>query len=146
MKFSEIEREKWKELSPYLDTVLLPLSGLTGREEPWEATEALERLRDALDPLERAYKGRVVTYPALHYAVSNEALVEVADELCDRLFASGFQYCIVVTGDEEVAALPFERPSAVIGPGGEEPYELRARNVVATLWHGTQPLASDQPE
>lgn len=136
MKFSEIEREQWKELAPYLDTVLLPVSGLTGGEEPWEAVSALERLRDALDPLETAYRGRVVTYPALHYVNSDDELVKWTDELCDRLFAVGFQFCIVVTGDEKVAGLRFERPSAVIGPAGDELYAQQAKRMVESLWHG----------
>ncbi|WJH37540.1 YpiF family protein [Paenibacillus sp. CC-CFT747] len=67
VKFSEIREEQWKDLQPYLDTCLLPITGLTGTESPWMTTEALEMLRDIMDLVENPYKGRLVTYPALHY-------------------------------------------------------------------------------
>ncbi|HZG78398.1 MAG TPA: DUF2487 family protein [Paenibacillus sp.] len=142
MKFSEIERDRWEELRPYLDTALLPLSGLTGAESPSDATAALERLRDALDPLEQAYRGRVVTYPALHYAANDEALAALADELCARLKASGFRYCVVVTGDPRLHALRVPNASAVLGPRPEnadapsELYRSLAKRTIEALWRG----------
>jgi len=142
MKFSDIERDRWDELKPYLDTALLPVSGLTGQEAPHEATAALERLRDALDPLESAYKGRVVTYPALHYAADDESLAALADELCVRLRESGFAYCVVVTGDPRLHALRVANASAVLGPepaNGDAPSELyrsRAKRTIEALWSG----------
>ncbi|MCI3920305.1 YpiF family protein [Paenibacillus sp. TRM 82003] len=141
MKFSEIEREAWPELAVYLDTALLPLSGLTGRESPWEATEALERLRDALDPLETMYKGRVVTYPAVHYAENDEALEALADKLCVRLRESGFRFVLVVTGAERLLARTFACASATLGPEAPNPdvptetYRSRAKRTIEALWH-----------
>jgi len=142
MKFSEIEQERWEELRPYVDTVLLPLSGLTGTETPFEATAALERLRDALDPLEHTYRGRVVTYPALHYASGDEALEALADELCARFKASGFRYCVVVTGDPRLHELRVPNASAVLGPrpeANDAPSELfrsRAKRTIEEMWRG----------
>ena len=142
MKFSDIEKDSWEELRPYLDTVLLPLSGLTGSEAPHEATEALERLRDALEPLETAYRGRVVTYPALHYAEDPAALADLADKLCSRLRAAGFRFCVVVTGKPELLALKIPNASAVIGPDAPDPgaprelYRSKAARIIETLWHG----------
>jgi 23S rRNA (pseudouridine1915-N3)-methyltransferase len=141
MKFSDIERESWPELQPYVDTVLLPLSGLTGRELPWEATEALERLRDALDPLETAYKGRVVTYPAIHYAASDEALTALTDKLCERLYEIGFAYCVVVGGAERLLQLPLKKASALLVPK-EAPapaekrivYHKQVKETIEALW------------
>jgi hypothetical protein len=142
MKFSEIEQDRWQELRPYVDTALLPLSGLAGTETPFEATAALERLRDALDPLEQSYRGRVVTYPALHYAASDESLASLADELCARLKASGFRYCVVVTGDPRLHSLRVPNASAVLGPRPEsndapsELYRSLAKRTIEELWHG----------
>ena len=67
MKFSDIDKEQWPELKPYLDTVLLPVTGLSGDEQPWEATRGLEKLRDLIDAVEIPFHGRVVIYPAYHY-------------------------------------------------------------------------------
>ncbi|WP_309118638.1 DUF2487 family protein [Paenibacillus sp.] len=142
MKFSEIERERWAELQPYLDTALLPLSGLTGKESPHEATAALERLRDALDPIEQAYRGRVVTYPALHYAADDESLAALADELCERLKRSGFRYCVVVTGESRLRSLTVRNASAVLGPEPEsqeapsELYRSFAKRTIEGMWSG----------
>lgn len=140
MKFSEIERERWDELKPYIDTVLLPVSGLTGAEQPWEATQALELLRDALDPLEQLYKGRVVTYPAIHYGESDEQLERLVSEMCARLAASGFRYCVVVSGNERFASFHPKEASLVIVPAAGEgadfgsDYKARIRKAIESLW------------
>lgn len=142
MKFSDIEKDQWPQLRPYLDTALLPLSGLTGGEAPHEATEALERLRDALDPLENAFRGRVVTYPALHYAENDESLAALADKLCERLLAAGFRYCVVVAGNPRLLSLSIPNASALLGPEPPNPeapseiYRSKARRVVEQLWRG----------
>ncbi|WP_274364614.1 DUF2487 family protein [Paenibacillus thermotolerans] len=142
MKFSDIDRERWDELKPYLDTVLLPVSGLTGAESPWEATVMLEKLRDALDPLEQLYKGRVVTYPAVHYAESDERLERLVGEMCGRLTAGGFRYCVVVSGNERLAAFRPKEASLVVVPEAGEAaeeganYRARIRKAVESLWFG----------
>jgi len=146
MKFSEIEKDSWEELRPYLDTALLPLSGLTGGEAPHEATEALERLRDALEPLETAYRGRVVTYPALHYAEDRDALARLADKLCARLRAAGFAHVVVVAGSPALLDLDIPNASAVIGPDPPNPnvpselYRSKASRIIEALWHGPSEL------
>jgi 23S rRNA (pseudouridine1915-N3)-methyltransferase len=149
MKFSDIEREGWPELQPYIDTVLLPLSGLSGRESPWETTAALEQLRDALDPIEAAYKGRVVTYPAVHYAEDDEALAALADKLCSRLSESGFTYCVLVTAQERLLRLSVANASALIGPeettdpaAKRSAYRHRAKEIIESLW--SQPRHASQ--
>lgn len=96
MKFNDIEQDKWEQLKPYLDTCLLPLTGLTGYESPSEATKRLEELRDALDCLERPFHGRLVTYPAMHYT-ADENSARSANELARRLKENGFKYVIVLT-------------------------------------------------
>jgi 23S rRNA (pseudouridine1915-N3)-methyltransferase len=96
MKFSDISKEEWDGLQPYLDTCLLPVTGLTGNEQPWQATEALEKLRDALELIEIPYKGRLVTYPALHYIQGTDIAVQI-NSLSLRLKEAGFVYVIVLT-------------------------------------------------
>ncbi|OAB32596.1 hypothetical protein PMSD_16590 [Paenibacillus macquariensis subsp. defensor] len=97
MKFSEISQASWSELQPYLDTCVIPFTGLTGLESPVEATASLERLRDFMDLVEIRYKGRIVTYPAFHYA--NQQITKSLNELCLRVKESGFKYAIIMTAD-----------------------------------------------
>jgi hypothetical protein len=104
MKFSDIKGEEWDELKPYLDTCLLPVTGLTGTEQPWEATLELAKLKDALDALEIPYKGRVVTYPAMHYLFPGREASDV-DQACQQLRDAGFRYVVVVTANGDVAEL-----------------------------------------
>ncbi|WP_178022652.1 DUF2487 family protein [uncultured Paenibacillus sp.] len=99
MKFSEIEASSWEELRPYLDTCLIPVTGLTGLERPYEVTEKLERLRDVLDWVEMPFKGRVVTYPSFQY--QTEGMPRAINDLCRNVKASGFAYAIVVSADFE---------------------------------------------
>jgi 23S rRNA (pseudouridine1915-N3)-methyltransferase len=96
MKFSDISKEEWTGLQPYLDTCLIPVTGLQGTEQPWEATVALEKLRDALEIIEIPYKGRVITYPALHYVKGTNIEHQIA-ELCSQLKATGFAYVIILS-------------------------------------------------
>ncbi|MFD0694809.1 DUF2487 family protein [Paenibacillus sp. GCM10027628] len=96
MKFSEIEQDQWPDLKPYLDTCLLPFTGLRGFEDPAQTTFALEQLRDALETVEIPYKGRVVTYPAVHYMTGVNAS-EQLNAISLQLKHAGFRYVIVLT-------------------------------------------------
>lgn len=107
MKFNDIAEKDWQELQPYLDTCLLPVTGLNGMESPWQATKALEELRHALDELEIPYRGRTVTYPAVQYIHEETKQFETwLSALCDRLKQqAGFQYVVIVTASPQVGNL-----------------------------------------
>ncbi|WP_028561269.1 DUF2487 family protein [Paenibacillus pinihumi] len=133
MKFSEIEKSRWEELKPYLDTCLLPVTGLTGTETPDEATAALEGLRDIMDLVEVPFKGRLVTYPAYHFYEEPDAMQ--LDELCRRFRASGFRYIVLITGR---AGLKLDSIAAdlVIAPGedGTIPESAAVKQAVTEIW------------
>lgn len=97
LKFSEITSKDWEELQPYLDTCLIPYTGLTGQESPHEAVAALERLRDLLDYVEIPFKGRVVTYPAVHY--SPYECENMLNNICAKIKSGGFKHVIVLSCD-----------------------------------------------
>lgn len=97
LKFSEMTQDSWAELQLYLDTCLIPFTGLTGNHSPAEATEALERLRDFLDLIEGPFKGRVMTYPAFHFAFPEMSMA--LNTICEQLKRSGFKYVVIMTSD-----------------------------------------------
>lgn len=97
MKFSEVDERTWPELMPFYDTCLIPYTGLTGLETPWETTAALERLRDFMDLAEIPFKGRLVTYPAIQYGKNDD--VKLINEVCHNVKSIGFKYVIVMTAD-----------------------------------------------
>lgn len=136
MKFSELTEDTWAELQPYLDTCLLPVSGLTGAEAPWEAKERMLRTGDWLSPLEQAFHGRTVTLPAYHYDQAGEDAAERLNALCERLKDSGYRYVIIVSGQaggvpERVTAADLRvQPDA----DGDEPDETSLRQAVSALW------------
>ncbi|OCT12682.1 hypothetical protein A8709_33285 [Paenibacillus pectinilyticus] len=103
MKFNEIVAQDWPELKPYLDTCLLPVTGLRGSEDPMIVTSVLEQLRDVMEVIEIPYKGRVVTYPALHY-ITGADVSELVEDIVQRLKKSGFRYIIVLTLHTEAIA------------------------------------------
>lgn len=103
MKFNDIAAQEWTELKPYLDTCLLPVTGLTGCEDPMQVTSALEQLRDVMEVIEIPYKGRVVTYPALHY-IASSGTSEQLNEIAHQLKKSGFRYIIVLSIHSEAIA------------------------------------------
>ncbi|MBM7564510.1 DUF2487 family protein [Paenibacillus sacheonensis] len=97
MKFSELSAEQWAELQPYLDTAILPVTGLTGAEMPHEATRQLERLRDVLATIEVPFKGRVVTYPALQYGQWSDAFAQQVKQLSLKLRSTGYKYVFLAS-------------------------------------------------
>ncbi|MNZ73297.1 hypothetical protein D3C78_917060 [compost metagenome] len=101
MKFSEIDQQSWGELQPYLDTCLVPVTGLTGLEQPYEVVIALEKLRDMMDLVEIPFKGRIVTYPSFQYG--REEISDYINEICHNVKRSGFTYVIVISADVELA-------------------------------------------
>jgi hypothetical protein len=135
MKFSEFTADQWAELHPYLDTALLPVTGLSGAEMPHEAAESLERLRDVLDLVEIPFKGRVVTYPALQYGDWNGDARRTAAAICKGLKSAGFKYVIVAAafpvGQEDGG--PFD---LLIGfdAEGKLPEADKVKEAVRTLW------------
>ncbi|KKO51939.1 DUF2487 family protein [Paenibacillus sp. DMB20] len=138
MKFSEVDEKTWPELQPYFDTCLIPYTGMTGAETPWEATMALERLRDFLDYVEIPFKGRVVTYPAMQYG--GQASVRLLNEICHKVKSTGFAYAIVMTADckltgEDVpeSALVLSLPE--IAASGTESVKEAVAGLIGNLWN-----------
>jgi 23S rRNA (pseudouridine1915-N3)-methyltransferase len=138
MKFSEIQQSNWEELQPYLDTCLLPLTGLTGVEAPWQVTESLEKLRDLMDLVENPFKGRVVTYPAIQYSTEVDQLIASVNELCLKLKKNQFKYVILISADASIGKLEFTASDLMISTDvmDEEVSDLRAWivNRIQKLW------------
>lgn len=134
MKFSDIKKEMWSDLAPYLDTCLLPLTGLTGREAPHQVTEALTRLQAAMDTIEMPYKGRVVTYPSLHYFYPPGMFAAHVDELCARLKEGGFRYVIAVTADPAIAVMKFAGADLLVAADTSATGEPPVAKLVERLW------------
>lgn len=138
MKFSEVDEKTWPEIQPYFDTCLIPYTGMTGAETPWEATTALERLRDFLDYVEIPFKGRVVTYPAMQYGGQDS--VRLLNEICHKVKSTGFAYAIVMTADcrltgEDVpeSALVLSLPE--ISASGTGSVKEAVAGLIGDLWN-----------
>jgi 23S rRNA (pseudouridine1915-N3)-methyltransferase len=116
MKFNEIQQAEWDELKPFLDTCLLPLTGLSGEESPWQVTKALEELRDLMDFVEIPFKGRVVTYPAVQYRLDDNEMIVTIDQLCQKLKSDSFKFVILITTDDSLAKLEFHAHNLIISP------------------------------
>lgn len=137
MKFSELNAQQWAELQPYLDTAVLPVTGLTGGEMPYEATARLERLRDVLDLIEKPFKGRIVTYPAVQYGEPSQAFIDQLSALGERLRTVGFKFVVIAS------AVPLQAEASaaadlIIAPeeNGELPSADSANEAVRRLWLG----------
>ncbi|MCR8660273.1 YpiF family protein [Paenibacillus endoradicis] len=135
MKFSEIEQEQWEELKPYLDTCLLPITGLDGSESPVEATLALENLRDIMDLVEIPFKGRVVTYPACHYISDDPSAHSQISSYCSALKGQGFKYIILITAKLHTA-FQLNEADLWITPteNGENPSAEQVNLQIRELW------------
>lgn len=140
MKFSDISKEQWDELKPYLDTCLLPVTGMSGKETPFEATECLERLRDMMDLVEIPFRGRVVTYPAAHYITDHDSMDASLERWCGQLKTIGFQYVILVTANESLE-LRCTEADLVLQPGvgGSLPDGAEVSSQIRELWSKPSP-------
>jgi 23S rRNA (pseudouridine1915-N3)-methyltransferase len=138
MKFSEFEEEQWIEFNSFFDTVVIPITGLCGDEPPWRVKHALEQLKEALDPIETLYKGRTVTYPAVHYGEDQVVLGQIVNQLCNRLQLQGFKHCIIVTTVPKLLQLQIIEASLIIGPEQNEAnstgYRTRVKQQIESLW------------
>jgi len=136
MKFSEIDPRSWPELQPYLDTCVLPLSGLSGEESPAEATDKVARAGEWLSPVEEAFRGRTVTMPACHYGTGGTEFVRKINELISAWKKGGFRYVVLVGGQpmelSGVEADLYIRPAA----GEDEPDAEAIVKSVTDLWQG----------
>jgi hypothetical protein len=138
LKFSEMTKDSWAELQLYLDTCLIPYTALTGKQSPVQATEALERLRDFLDLVEIPFKGRIMTYPAFHYASPDMSMA--LNTLSEELKSSGFKYVVIMSSDGELeqtqitsADLVLSR-SVLIQEVGEEGISRFVGEKIRELW------------
>lgn len=100
MKFSELTVAQWDEWRIYLDTCLLPITGLTGQESPVEMALELEDLRDWLGLIEKPFYGRVITYPAYHYAIQADESDEqwmMINQFIEQIKNKGFKYVVIMS-------------------------------------------------
>ncbi|WNQ09267.1 DUF2487 family protein [Paenibacillus aurantius] len=135
VKFSEIREEQWKDLQPYLDTCLLPITGLTGTEPPWMTTEALEMLRDIMDLVENPYKGRLVTYPAMHYFSPPGEFASSVNHLCRKLKDSGFRYVFLITADSAVGIMQFADADLFLTPDYLDKSKTELDQAIRNAWN-----------
>ncbi|MBD8497601.1 DUF2487 family protein [Paenibacillus arenosi] len=147
MKFSDLTREQWTEWRPYLDTCLLPITGLTGLESPVEAAERLGELRDWLDLVETPFHGRVVTYPAYHYSSygtsDREDTYCVIQEVVRMVKRSGFKYVIIMSCQSHISKENLSEADLVVTPysvkveDGKSIAEM-IETQVSQMWNSSQ--------
>ncbi|UHA72981.1 DUF2487 family protein [Paenibacillus sp. 481] len=147
MKFSELTKEQWEELQPYLDTAILPVTGLIGKESPIEAVEYLERLRDWLDLVEIPFRGRTVTYPAYHFVTEQtegDTRFDAINAACEQLKSTaGFKFVIVMSADANLEVDKLQQADLVLTPStlGEVEagaYRLAIKEKIRLLWERSQ--------
>ncbi|MBM6995478.1 DUF2487 family protein [Paenibacillus sp. DXFW5] len=143
MKFSEIEASAWEELRPYLDTCVIPVTGLTGLERPYEVTEKLERLRDILDWVEIPFKGRVVTYPSFQYRTQD--MPQAINDVCRNVKSSGFAHVLVVSAEFEWSDVELPDADLIVtlrrfSPDSREGAAGQVKVAVQELWQAKKGL------
>jgi 23S rRNA (pseudouridine1915-N3)-methyltransferase len=135
MKFSEINADSWPELQNYLDTCLIPVSGLTGAESPWETTDKVALTGQWLAPLEQEFKGRTVTMPAFHYDTGSLEDRERLNQLAKQWRTNGFRYIVAICGQPMEMSWKLE-VDLIIGPTNDDEVTdvEKIRKSVTDLW------------
>jgi 23S rRNA (pseudouridine1915-N3)-methyltransferase len=135
MKFSEINADSWPELQNYLDTCLIPVSGLTGEESPWEITDKVARTGHWLAPLEQAFRGRTVTMPAFHYDTGSIEDRERLNRLARQWRTNGFRYIIAICGQPKELPWKLDVDLIIQPTFDDEVTDVeKIRKSVADLW------------
>jgi len=136
VKFSEIEAEQWEELKPYVDTCLLPITGLDGSESPADATNCLEHLRDIMDLIEIPFRGRIVTYPAYHYFDGKEESQQAIESCCSKLRMQGYKHIILITVKRSIKFQTNEADLWITPTeDGKLPSDVEINRIIRELWH-----------
>jgi hypothetical protein len=135
MKFSELDKEEWFNLQPYLDTCLIPVSGIAGGIAPWEMAELAASAGAWLLPLEKAFAGRTVTLPAYHYYDGSPEAIAGLRRLCAGCREAGFRHVVLVSGiagllPEDAGADLCIQPQA----SGEMPDPEALHHAMTGLW------------
>lgn len=139
MKFSELDATQWASLQLYLDTAVVPVTGLTGLELPFEVTAQLEKLRDLLDLVEEPFKGRIVSYPAIQY--TNVGTIALLEQVSANLKQSGFRFVVVVTAlpiHDVQTQLPSVDVVISTTADGNIPTATQVSEQIRTLWLPTK--------
>lgn len=152
MKFNDIDEHSWGEIRPFVDTCLLPLTGLTGQEAPWQVTRKLEKLRDLMDHVETPFRGRVITYPSVQYLEEEETQAAMVNKLCRRLKDSGgYRFVITITANSKIAEMVFTESDMHITLDPDEEWtsqQLRDRIAerVGELWSKVESVFISEDE
>lgn len=133
MKFSELSEQQWGELGTYLDTCVIPITGLTGVENPVLTVAALSELQTLIDMIEKYYKGRVVIYPALHYIAdgSVNSLVTVIN----NLKITGFKHVVVISAQVELERLLTSGADLCISTLNTSEVDDTIKALIPQLWN-----------
>ncbi len=137
MKFSEFDTTTWPALAPYLDTCLLPITGLAGSETPDVMTDKAAAAGAWLSPVEQAFKGRTVTMPAFHYYEDSMQMHENLIRMCVGFRRIGFRYVVLVSGIPGLlGAAAAREANLILQPSGEEdsPDPETLRKAVVDMW------------
>ena len=137
MKFSELEEASWPDLQPYMDTCLLPVTGLEGGEAPYEMADLAAEAGAWLAPLEHAFKGRTVTLPAYHYYDGSEEEARRLSRISGKCRSAGFRFVVLVSGRAGLLT-GIEGADLIVQPNlaGERPDAGTMRKAFTDMWRG----------
>ena len=133
-EFSEITPDKWDELKPFLDTALLPVTGLDGSESPatllrnnWNVCVICLTCSSVLSAVEPSHIRRFILF-----MTSKRRVLELA-QVAGNLKQAGFRHVVIVTLVEELAddlTSMGESIDLVITPNESEQVQER----IASMW------------
>ena len=132
MKFSELNEQQWEELGTYLDTCVIPITGLTGVENPVLTVAALSELQTLIDMAEKYYKGRVVIYPAFHYIADGSANSLVT--VINNLKSTGFKHVVVISARVELERLLTSGADLSISTLNTSEFDSTIKTSIPQLW------------
>lgn len=132
MKFSELNEQQWEELGMYLDTCVLPITGLTGLENPVHCVEKLSDLQTLIDSVEKNFRGRVVIYPAYHY-ISKESTHSVASVI-SKLKSTGYKHVVVLSTNLDTETMNEFGADLCIASLGIADFEQLIKEHILYLW------------
>jgi 23S rRNA (pseudouridine1915-N3)-methyltransferase len=132
MKFSELNETQWVELAPYLDTCILPISGVDGTETPTEMVNKLSTLQKLIDEIEKDFRGRIVIFPAFHY--SNEGYAAQLINLISNIKNNHFAKVVCISSELESEKLVEFGADIVFSIKSTELEKLEIKKTLPLLW------------
>lgn len=97
MLLSTLDREDWKIVAPYIDTICLPIYSISSFDKQFDVKKAQE-IEQIASRVEKKITGRLLLLPAVCYTGGDPSIFQqYLKQIMGSFLQSGFHYAITIS-------------------------------------------------